>query len=79
MRRPFGGRWGASVAPRVAQEVAPPARRSAEHASRRARITQAMLEEHGCTAGCLKCNRARERRPAAGTLPFGGMQEECRA
>eukprot|EP00969_Alexandrium_andersonii_P025403 1109825-Alexandrium_andersonii.AAC.1 len=26
-----------------------------------------MLEEHGYTAGCLKCSRARERRPAAGT------------
>eukprot|EP00969_Alexandrium_andersonii_P121551 5373560-Alexandrium_andersonii.AAC.1 len=26
-----------------------------------------MLEEHGYTAGCLKCNRVRERRPAAGT------------
>eukprot|EP00969_Alexandrium_andersonii_P242048 10689990-Alexandrium_andersonii.AAC.1 len=25
-----------------------------------------MLEEHGYTAGCLKCSRARERRPAAG-------------
>eukprot|EP00969_Alexandrium_andersonii_P101295 4468607-Alexandrium_andersonii.AAC.1 len=26
-----------------------------------------MLEEHGYTAGCLKCTRVRERRPAAGT------------
>eukprot|EP00969_Alexandrium_andersonii_P217777 9619880-Alexandrium_andersonii.AAC.1 len=25
-----------------------------------------MLEEHGYTAGCLKCNRVRGRRPAAG-------------
>eukprot|EP00969_Alexandrium_andersonii_P121684 5380010-Alexandrium_andersonii.AAC.1 len=25
-----------------------------------------MLEEHGYTAGCLKCSRARGRRPAAG-------------
>eukprot|EP00969_Alexandrium_andersonii_P323341 14286050-Alexandrium_andersonii.AAC.1 len=25
-----------------------------------------MLEEHGYTAGCLKCSRVRERRPAAG-------------
>eukprot|EP00969_Alexandrium_andersonii_P195833 8651846-Alexandrium_andersonii.AAC.1 len=26
-----------------------------------------MLEEHGHTAGCLKCNRVRERRPVART------------
>eukprot|EP00969_Alexandrium_andersonii_P104766 4622469-Alexandrium_andersonii.AAC.1 len=26
-----------------------------------------MLEEHGYTAGCLKCSRVREHRPAAGT------------
>eukprot|EP00969_Alexandrium_andersonii_P252795 11172243-Alexandrium_andersonii.AAC.1 len=26
-----------------------------------------MLEVHGYTAGCLKCSRVRERRPAAGT------------
>eukprot|EP00969_Alexandrium_andersonii_P197789 8737526-Alexandrium_andersonii.AAC.1 len=26
-----------------------------------------MLEGHGCTAGCSKRNRVRERRPAAGT------------
>eukprot|EP00969_Alexandrium_andersonii_P318310 14060422-Alexandrium_andersonii.AAC.1 len=26
-----------------------------------------MLEEHGYAAGCLKCSRVRERRPAAGT------------
>eukprot|EP00969_Alexandrium_andersonii_P121411 5366368-Alexandrium_andersonii.AAC.1 len=26
-----------------------------------------MLEEHGYTAGCLKCSRVRERQPAAGT------------
>eukprot|EP00969_Alexandrium_andersonii_P220194 9724948-Alexandrium_andersonii.AAC.1 len=25
-----------------------------------------MLEEHGYAAGCLKCSRARGRRPAAG-------------
>eukprot|EP00969_Alexandrium_andersonii_P114594 5065901-Alexandrium_andersonii.AAC.1 len=34
-----------------------------------------MLEGHGYTAGCLKCNRVRERRPAAGTRHSG----ECRA
>eukprot|EP00969_Alexandrium_andersonii_P188063 8310364-Alexandrium_andersonii.AAC.1 len=34
------------VIPHVAQEVAPPPRPRAEHAPRRARITQAMLEEH---------------------------------
>eukprot|EP00969_Alexandrium_andersonii_P048385 2122462-Alexandrium_andersonii.AAC.1 len=34
-----------------------------------------MLEEHGYTAGCLKCDRVRERRPAAGTR----RTEECRA
>eukprot|EP00969_Alexandrium_andersonii_P076307 3364377-Alexandrium_andersonii.AAC.1 len=34
-----------------------------------------MLEEHGYTAGCLKCTRVRERRPAAGTR----HSEECRA
>eukprot|EP00969_Alexandrium_andersonii_P009240 404673-Alexandrium_andersonii.AAC.1 len=26
-----------------------------------------MLEEHGYAAGCLKCSRVREQRPAAGT------------
>eukprot|EP00969_Alexandrium_andersonii_P338687 14969363-Alexandrium_andersonii.AAC.1 len=34
-----------------------------------------MLEEHGYTAGCLKCSRVRERRPAAGAR----HSEECRA
>eukprot|EP00969_Alexandrium_andersonii_P175506 7761067-Alexandrium_andersonii.AAC.1 len=34
-----------------------------------------MLEEHGYAAGCLKCSRVRERRPAAGTR----RSEECRA
>eukprot|EP00969_Alexandrium_andersonii_P111841 4939513-Alexandrium_andersonii.AAC.1 len=34
-----------------------------------------MLEEHGYAAGCLKCSRVRERRPAAGTRHW----EECRA
>eukprot|EP00969_Alexandrium_andersonii_P014737 644230-Alexandrium_andersonii.AAC.1 len=34
-----------------------------------------MLEEHGYTAGCLKCSRVRERRPAAGTR----HSEECRS
>eukprot|EP00969_Alexandrium_andersonii_P142347 6293821-Alexandrium_andersonii.AAC.1 len=34
-----------------------------------------MMEEHGYTAGCLKCNRVRERRLAAGTR----RSEECRA
>eukprot|EP00969_Alexandrium_andersonii_P148541 6565833-Alexandrium_andersonii.AAC.1 len=34
-----------------------------------------MLEEHGCTAGCLKRTRAREHRPAAGAR----HSEECRA
>eukprot|EP00969_Alexandrium_andersonii_P098988 4367366-Alexandrium_andersonii.AAC.1 len=34
-----------------------------------------MLEEHGYTAGCLKCTRVRERRPAAGAR----HSEECRA
>eukprot|EP00969_Alexandrium_andersonii_P235642 10403819-Alexandrium_andersonii.AAC.1 len=34
-----------------------------------------MLEEHGYTAGCLKCGRVRERRPAAGTR----QSDECRA
>eukprot|EP00969_Alexandrium_andersonii_P120958 5346897-Alexandrium_andersonii.AAC.1 len=33
-----------------------------------------MLEEHGYTAGSLKCTRVRERRPAAGTR----RSEECR-
>eukprot|EP00969_Alexandrium_andersonii_P278688 12317739-Alexandrium_andersonii.AAC.1 len=41
----------------------------AEHAPR------AMLEEHGCAAGCLRCSRVRERRPAAGSA----RSEECRA
>eukprot|EP00969_Alexandrium_andersonii_P217438 9604511-Alexandrium_andersonii.AAC.1 len=34
-----------------------------------------MLEEHGYTAGCLKCSRVREQRPATGTRHSG----ECRA
>eukprot|EP00969_Alexandrium_andersonii_P143616 6350191-Alexandrium_andersonii.AAC.1 len=34
-----------------------------------------MLEEHGYAAGCLKCSRVHERRPAAGTR----RSEECRA
>eukprot|EP00969_Alexandrium_andersonii_P202014 8926528-Alexandrium_andersonii.AAC.1 len=34
-----------------------------------------MLEEHGHTAVCLKRDRVRERRPAAGTR----HSEECRA
>eukprot|EP00969_Alexandrium_andersonii_P296985 13124255-Alexandrium_andersonii.AAC.1 len=34
-----------------------------------------MLEEHGCTVGCLKRSRVRERRPAAGTR----HSEECRS
>eukprot|EP00969_Alexandrium_andersonii_P319145 14098084-Alexandrium_andersonii.AAC.1 len=33
-----------------------------------------MLEEHGYAAGCLKCSRVRERRPAAGAR----RSEECR-
>eukprot|EP00969_Alexandrium_andersonii_P046730 2049938-Alexandrium_andersonii.AAC.1 len=45
------------VIPHVAQEVAPPPRPRAEHAPRRVNITQATLEEHGYTAGCLKRNR----------------------
>eukprot|EP00969_Alexandrium_andersonii_P007635 332472-Alexandrium_andersonii.AAC.1 len=36
---------------------------------------RAMLEEHGHMASCLKRNRVRERRPAAGTR----HSEECRA
>eukprot|EP00969_Alexandrium_andersonii_P047227 2072462-Alexandrium_andersonii.AAC.1 len=66
---------GPQVAPRIAQEVAPPPRPRAEHAPRREDITQAMLEERGYTAGRLKRNRVRERRPAAGTC----HSEECRA
>eukprot|EP00969_Alexandrium_andersonii_P005216 227029-Alexandrium_andersonii.AAC.1 len=42
---------------------------------RRVNITQSMLEEHGDTAGCVKCSRVRERRPAAGARRSG----ECRA
>eukprot|EP00969_Alexandrium_andersonii_P170373 7533006-Alexandrium_andersonii.AAC.1 len=61
----------AGVAPQViphgAQEVAPPPRPRATQSPRRVNITQAMLEEHGYTSGCLKCTRVRERRPAAGT------------
>eukprot|EP00969_Alexandrium_andersonii_P210843 9312288-Alexandrium_andersonii.AAC.1 len=34
-----------------------------------------MLEEHGYTAGCLRCSRARRRRPGAGVR----RSEECRA
>eukprot|EP00969_Alexandrium_andersonii_P255865 11310850-Alexandrium_andersonii.AAC.1 len=45
------------VTPHVAQEVAPPPRPRAEHAPWRVNITQAILEEHGRTAGCLKRNR----------------------
>eukprot|EP00969_Alexandrium_andersonii_P282287 12480552-Alexandrium_andersonii.AAC.1 len=33
-----------------------------------------MSGEHGYTAGCLKCTRVRERRPAAGAR----HSEECR-
>eukprot|EP00969_Alexandrium_andersonii_P239869 10589814-Alexandrium_andersonii.AAC.1 len=55
------------VIPRVAQEIAPPPRPRGEHAPRRLNFTQAVLEEHGHTAGCLKRNRVRERWPAAGT------------
>eukprot|EP00969_Alexandrium_andersonii_P166739 7368238-Alexandrium_andersonii.AAC.1 len=56
------------VVPRVPQEVvAPPPRPRAGPAPRRADIAQAMLEEQGYTAGCLKRSRVRERRPAAGT------------
>eukprot|EP00969_Alexandrium_andersonii_P162034 7161764-Alexandrium_andersonii.AAC.1 len=55
------------VIPHVAREVAPLPRPRAEDAPRRANITQAMLGERGYTAGCLKRDRVRERRPAAGT------------
>eukprot|EP00969_Alexandrium_andersonii_P358453 15451031-Alexandrium_andersonii.AAC.1 len=34
-----------------------------------------MLEERGCTAGCLKRSRVRERRPAGGAR----RSEGCRA
>eukprot|EP00969_Alexandrium_andersonii_P169669 7500432-Alexandrium_andersonii.AAC.1 len=33
-----------------------------------------MLEEHGYTAGCLKCPRARSGRPSVGTR----RSEDCR-
>eukprot|EP00969_Alexandrium_andersonii_P275036 12155605-Alexandrium_andersonii.AAC.1 len=49
------------------EATAPPPRAPTERAPRRVNVTQAMLEEHGYTAGCLKCSRVRERRPAAGT------------
>eukprot|EP00969_Alexandrium_andersonii_P187391 8279897-Alexandrium_andersonii.AAC.1 len=45
------------VIPHVAQEVAPLPRPRAEHAPRRANITQSMLEEHGYTTGCSTRNR----------------------
>eukprot|EP00969_Alexandrium_andersonii_P302002 13349905-Alexandrium_andersonii.AAC.1 len=48
------------VIPHVAQGVAPPPRPRAEHAPRRVDVAQPMLEEHGCTTGCLKCTRVRE-------------------
>eukprot|EP00969_Alexandrium_andersonii_P080034 3527771-Alexandrium_andersonii.AAC.1 len=59
MRRcePVSAGAAPQVIPRVAQESAPPPRPRAEHALRRVSITQAMLDEHGYTAGCLKCNR----------------------
>eukprot|EP00969_Alexandrium_andersonii_P009959 434909-Alexandrium_andersonii.AAC.1 len=45
------------VTPHVAQEVAPPPMPRAAQAPRRVNITQSVLEEHGYTAGCLKCTR----------------------
>eukprot|EP00969_Alexandrium_andersonii_P041785 1832248-Alexandrium_andersonii.AAC.1 len=41
----------------------------------RVNIAQGMLEEYGDAAGCSKCSRARERRPAAGAQ----RSEECRS
>eukprot|EP00969_Alexandrium_andersonii_P134831 5964954-Alexandrium_andersonii.AAC.1 len=66
-REPVSAGVAPQVVPHVAQEVVPPPRPRAEHAPRRVDIRQAMLGEHGYTAGCLKCNRVRERRPTAGT------------
>eukprot|EP00969_Alexandrium_andersonii_P287056 12689619-Alexandrium_andersonii.AAC.1 len=66
-REPVSAGVAPQVIPHFAQEIAPPPRPRAEHALRRVNITQAMLEEHGYTAGCLKCNCVHERRPAAGT------------
>eukprot|EP00969_Alexandrium_andersonii_P254094 11230526-Alexandrium_andersonii.AAC.1 len=38
-----------------------------------------MLEEHGYTAGCLKCTCVRERRPAAGTCHSEGRRARFEA
>eukprot|EP00969_Alexandrium_andersonii_P239569 10575670-Alexandrium_andersonii.AAC.1 len=56
-REPVSAGAAPQVIPHVAQEVAPPPRPRAEHAPTRVDITQAMLEEHGYTAGCLKRSR----------------------
>eukprot|EP00969_Alexandrium_andersonii_P328883 14532423-Alexandrium_andersonii.AAC.1 len=66
-REPASAGVGPQVIPHVAQEAALPPRPRAARAPRRVNSTQSMLEEHGYTAGCLKCARVRERRPAAGT------------
>eukprot|EP00969_Alexandrium_andersonii_P276122 12205129-Alexandrium_andersonii.AAC.1 len=51
----------------------PPVR--AQAAPRRVNLAKELLEEHGYTAGCLKCTRVRTQRPSAGTR----HSEECRA
>eukprot|EP00969_Alexandrium_andersonii_P345942 15292287-Alexandrium_andersonii.AAC.1 len=66
-REPASAGAAPQVIPHVAQEVAPPPRQRAVQAPRRVNSTQSLLEEHGYMAGCLKCTRVRERRPAAGT------------
>eukprot|EP00969_Alexandrium_andersonii_P142695 6308606-Alexandrium_andersonii.AAC.1 len=43
-------------------------------APRRVNLTRELLEEHGYSAGCLKCTRIRTQRPAAGTR----HSEACR-
>eukprot|EP00969_Alexandrium_andersonii_P333514 14739837-Alexandrium_andersonii.AAC.1 len=63
------------VTPHAPHEVAPlPPRARAVQAPRRVNVTQAMPEEHGHTAGCLKCARARGAPTGCGRAPLRGAQ-----